>query len=92
MSQSKPKPKMCVDEIDRKITNSLQENCRLSINKVAARTGISVGTAYNRIKSLEAHRIVKDYTLVIDYAKLGYVLTVLIFVYAEGAHLKAVEK
>jgi Lrp/AsnC family transcriptional regulator, regulator for asnA, asnC and gidA len=92
VSQSKPKPKICVDEIDRKIINLLQEDCRLSFNKVAARTGISVGTAYNRIKSLEALRILKDYTLIIDYARLGYVLTALIFVQAEGAHLKSVEK
>jgi Lrp/AsnC family transcriptional regulator, regulator for asnA, asnC and gidA len=90
--QFKPKTEACVDAIDRQILKVLQEDCRLSFNKIAARTGISVGTAYNRIKILEALRIVKGYTLLIDYATLSYPITTVIFVQAEGGHLIDVEK
>ena len=91
VSQDKPKRKP-LDKIDNQILSLLQEDSRLSFNKVASRTGISVGTAYNRIKSLEELRIMKNYTLLLDYAKLGYGITALIFVQAEGGHLMAVEK
>jgi DNA-binding Lrp family transcriptional regulator len=92
VSQSKPKSKVCADEIDKKILDILQNDCRLSFNKVASRAGISVGTSYNRIKNLEALNIVKGYTLLIDYAKLGYVITALIFVQVKGGHLMSVER
>jgi len=81
-----------VDETDLKIMNLLQEDCRLSFNKVAAKTRISVGTAYNRIKSLETKGYVKGYSVLVDSAKLGYSLTAVIFVQIEGEHLSVVEK
>jgi Lrp/AsnC family transcriptional regulator, regulator for asnA, asnC and gidA len=81
-----------VDSVDRQILNLLQEDCRLSFNKVAAKAHVSVGTAYNRIKHLEARGLVKSYTVVIDSAKIGYTLTAVIFVQAEGECLPKVEK
>jgi DNA-binding Lrp family transcriptional regulator len=80
-----------VDETDLKILNLLQEDCRLSFNKLAAKTRISVGTAYNRIKSLEAKGYVKGYSVLVDSVKLGYGLTAVIFVQVEGENLSVVE-
>ena len=81
-----------VDTVDRQIINVLQEDCRLSFNKVAAKAKISVGTAYNRIKNLEAKGTIKSYTVLIDSVKLGYALTAVIFVQAEGEQFTAMEK
>ena len=81
-----------VDALDSQILNMLQEDCRLSFNKVAAKAKVSVGTAYNRIKSLEAKGLVKGYIVTIDSVKLGYALTAVIFVQAEGGYLSVVEK
>jgi DNA-binding Lrp family transcriptional regulator len=83
-----------LDIIDHKILNILQEDCRLSFNKVASKADISVGTAYNRIKSLEAQGTVRGYTVNIDSVKLGYSLTAVILVQGEGkgGSLTAVEK
>jgi Lrp/AsnC family transcriptional regulator, regulator for asnA, asnC and gidA len=81
-----------VDAVDRVILGLLQEDCRLSFNKVAAKAGISVGTAYNRIKSLEAKGLLKGYTAVLDSAKLGYGLTAIVLVQAEGGYLVEVEQ
>ena len=81
-----------LDAVDYRIINLLQEDCRLSYNKVAARIGVSVGPAYNRIKILEAKGLLKGYSLVIDSSKLGYSLTAVIFVQAEGEHFVAVER
>ena len=81
-----------LDEVDLQIINLLQENSRLSFNKIASKLGISVGTAYNRVKSLEDRGVLKGYTAIMDPAKVGYSLTAIILIQAEGQHLLDVEK
>ena len=54
--------------------------------------GISVGTAYNRVKNLEEKGVLKGYTALIDPIKMGYGITAIILIQAEGAHLVEVEK
>ena len=70
----------------------LQEDSRLSFNKLANKLGVSVGTAYNRVKNLEATGVVKGYTVVLDPTKLGFELTAIILIQAVGSHLAEVEK
>ena len=81
-----------VDDIDRKIIRLLQEDSRKSFNKIAESLGIAVGTAYNRVKNLEDKGILKGYTIMVDSTKLGYGLTALILIEAEGRYLPEVEK
>lgn len=81
-----------IDEIDLQIISLLQEDSRLSFNKIASKLGISVGTAYNRVKSLEDRGILKGYTVIVDPVKMGYNLTAVILIQAEGKHLLDVEK
>ncbi|MCW4023368.1 MAG: Lrp/AsnC family transcriptional regulator [archaeon] len=81
-----------VDEIDRKIIRLLQEDARKSFNKIADSLGIAVGTAYNRVKNLEDSGILKGYTILLDSARLGYGLTSLILIQADGSYLADVEK
>lgn len=80
-----------VEDIDLKILSLLQEDSRLSFNKVAKKLGISVGTAFNHVKSLEKKGIISGYTLRLDSRKLGYTLTVIIMIQAEGNFLADVE-
>ena len=70
----------------------LQEDSRRSFSKIADNLGIAVGTAYNRVKSLEDKGILKRYTIIVDPTKLGYGLTALILIQAEGRYLSEVEK
>ena len=55
-----------IDAIDVQIIDLLQENSRLSFHKIAHKLGISTGTAFNRIKSLENSGILKSYTAIVD--------------------------
>ena len=80
-----------VNDIDIQIINLLQEDCRLSFNKIARKLGISVGTAFNHVKNLEKKGILKGYTVIVDSAKLGYSLTALLLIHAEGSYLTHVE-
>jgi Lrp/AsnC family transcriptional regulator for asnA, asnC and gidA len=81
-----------LDDIDLQIVILLQEDSRLSFNKIARKVGISVGTAYNRVKNLEALGVLKGYTVTLDPFKLGYGLTAIIMIQAEGGHLAEVEQ
>ena len=81
-----------MDDIDRKIIRLLQEDARKSFNKIAESLGIAVGTAYNRVKNLEDKGILLGYTILLDPTKLGYGLTALILIQADGRYLPEVEK
>lgn len=81
-----------IDDVDLQIINLLQEDSRQSFNKIAAKLGIAVGTAYNRIKSLEDKGLLKGYTVMVDPVKLGYSLSAIILIQAEGGHLPEVEE
>ncbi len=81
-----------IDEIDMRIISLLQDDSRLSYNKIARKLGISVGTALNRVKSLEDKGILKGYTVIVDPNKVGYSLTAIVLIQAEGKHLLDVEK
>ncbi len=63
----------------------------MSFNKIASKLGVSVGTAFNRVRSLEEKGVLKGYTALVDSDKLGYSLTAIIMVQAEGSHLTDVE-
>jgi len=80
------------DDTDAKIVGLLQEDSRLSYNKIAGKLGISVGTAYNRIKNLEDKGVLKGYTVLVDPFKLGFTITAIVLIQAEGTHLVDVEK
>jgi Lrp/AsnC family transcriptional regulator for asnA, asnC and gidA len=80
-----------MDNVDFQIINLLQEDCRLSFNKIANKLGISAGTAFNHVKNLEKNGILKSYTVKIDPSKVGYSLTAIVLIQIEGGHLQDVE-
>jgi DNA-binding Lrp family transcriptional regulator len=80
-----------IDDVDLQIINLLQEDSRSSFRNIAGELKIAPGTVYNHIKRLEDREVLKSYTIVVDPTKMGYDLTVLILVEAEGKHLPDVE-
>lgn len=67
---------MKLDEIDVRILRELLKNARLSSRQIATKIGVSVGTVISRIRKMEGEGIIKGYTAILDYEKLGYELTV----------------
>jgi Lrp/AsnC family transcriptional regulator, regulator for asnA, asnC and gidA len=80
-----------MNDVDLQILSLLQQDSRVSFNKIARHLGISVGTAFNHVKNLEKKGILKGYTIVVDSDKIGYNLTALIMIQATGEHLAEVE-
>ncbi|BAD85680.1 transcription regulator, Lrp/AsnC family [Thermococcus kodakarensis KOD1] len=81
-----------VDELDMRILSLLQKNARLSYREIAKELGVAVGTVYNRIKRLEESGVIKGYAPIVDYEKLGFGLTALIGVKAQGKKIIEIER
>jgi len=79
-------------DIDFQILKMLQEDSKTSYREIADALGIAIGTVCNHVKRLEEEGVLKAYTVMADPTKLGYELTVIILIQAEGPHLVEVEK
>jgi DNA-binding Lrp family transcriptional regulator len=80
-----------LDDIDIRILNLLQEDSRLSYNKIATKLRLSVGTVFNHVKNLQKRGVLKGYTIILDWVKLGYNLSALVLVQTDGKHVTEVE-
>ena len=69
---------MELDGTDLNILRILLSDARLSSRQIARKTGVSIGTVLSRIKKMEQAGIIKEYSAVVNYEKLGYELTVII--------------
>lgn len=73
-----------IDDIDRAILHSLQEDARNTTSGDIAETiGKSDSTVRKRIQRLEESGVVKGYSADVDYAASGYPLRMLLFCTAE---------
>jgi DNA-binding Lrp family transcriptional regulator len=69
---------MNIDEKDLKILKELENNSKQTMKMISRKHKISLTTVYDRIKKLEKSGVIKGYTAIVDYEKLGYGLPVFI--------------
>lgn len=69
-----------LDAMDRKILRILQGNGRMSVAEIAERVNLSPTPCWNRIRQLEESGIIKGYTAIVDPARLGVPIEVLVHV------------
>jgi len=67
-----------IDELDKKILNTLNKNARMSFRHAASEVGISPTTFYNKVKKLERSGVLKGYIPIIDSKSIGYDLIAII--------------
>ena len=60
------------DETDKRIISEYLKDARISYREVAKRLQLAVGTVLSRTKKLENDGIIKSYSAILDYDKLGY--------------------
>lgn len=80
------------DATDIAILNALMQDCRLSFRQLAKKTRVSVATVANRINKLKQASVLKGFSALIDFEKLGYQLNVLIDIRVARGKLFEVEK
>lgn len=70
-----------LDDIDYQILALLSENAQMPYTDVAKQVGVTSGTVNLRMKKLTELGVVKGTTLSLDYAQMGWRLTVFVFVH-----------
>jgi len=83
---------MELDNLDKEITNVLIMDSTLSYRDIAKKVKVSVATVMNRVNRLKKDGIIKRYTTIIDYDKIGFDVEVLIEVRISKGKLFQVEK
>jgi len=84
-----------LDDIDYKILDSLQKNCRQSVTEIGEKVGLSPSATHRRIGILEKDGVIERYTARLSGKKLGYAMTFFVEVSLESqseAVLAAFEK
>lgn len=80
-----------VDETDRRILASLNDDARKSYRDIASELDIALSTVSTRVKRLEEAGIIQGYVPIIDPTALGYELTVVISVKISHGNLIEVQ-
>ncbi|HDJ22151.1 MAG TPA: Lrp/AsnC family transcriptional regulator [Candidatus Bathyarchaeota archaeon] len=81
-----------LDEIDKKILVELLTNSNRSNREIARAINVSAATVINRIQRLESAGVIKDYTVMLDYERLGFELTVIMEVTVSKGKLLEVQE
>jgi len=81
---------MLLDEIDRTILNTLQENGKITNSKLSGIVGISEPSTVYRVKRLEAAGIISRFTVLLDYENIGYGIMAIINISLSLSQLQSV--
>ena len=67
-----------LDDTDWAILKILQKNAKAKYIEIGKKLNLAHSTIYDRVKKMEKHKIIKKYTVEIDYKKAGMKLLVAI--------------
>ncbi|PIN98990.1 MAG: transcriptional regulator [Candidatus Diapherotrites archaeon CG10_big_fil_rev_8_21_14_0_10_31_34] len=61
-----------MEDKSEQILEFLKKNSKLSLRQLAKKAGIPLTTAHNRIKKMQEEGVIKNYSVEVDYNKLGF--------------------
>ncbi len=79
-----------LDEVDRRLLRLLAENARASLRDLSRSLGVAVSTVHARLQKLIRDRVIRRFTIMPDYERLGYPITAVILVSVEGGMIEEV--
>jgi DNA-binding Lrp family transcriptional regulator len=83
---------MTYENLDTELVNALLEDGRASLRSLAEELDVSVTTVSNHLSDLEDEGVIHGYTPVVDYDALGYDVTAVMQLKAEGDALEEITK
>lgn len=86
------KERIPLKDIELKLISELMKNSRRSDRELAKAIGTSQPTVSRMIKKLEKEGIIKEYTMIPDFSKLGYQLMNFLFVKVNRAKPEDLER
>ncbi len=81
-----------MDDVDEDILAELRKDAKVSLKQLAKKFGVPLSTLYQRIKKLEEQGIIRNYTVDLDWRKLGYGIKAYVLVYVDTTRLKEMRK
>ncbi len=72
-----PSGRPTIDQLDLKILRNLLADGRISFRELASNLGVSTTTVAARVSRLQAAKVIKGHSALVDFQKLGYELTVI---------------
>ncbi|ELY57487.1 HTH-type transcriptional regulator Lrp [Natronolimnohabitans innermongolicus] len=78
---------MTYEHLDTDLVNELLGNGRASLRSLAEELDVSVTTVSNHLSDLEDEDVIQGYTPIVDYDALGYDVTAVMQLKAEGSAL-----
>lgn len=81
---------MEVDDTDRRIVNALLGNGRADVSELATAADVAAPTASHRLDELQDNGVIRGFTPIVAYEKLGYEVTVVLQFDVAGDGLAAV--
>jgi len=69
---------MKIDEIDRKILESLIKDASISVPRLSKNINVNPSVCYSRIKRLMRRNLIKKFTIIVDEEVLGYPMKALV--------------
>jgi DNA-binding Lrp family transcriptional regulator len=81
-----------LDEIDKKILAELLIKSNRSNREIAKAIGVSAATVINHTHRLESAGVITDYTVMLDFERLGFELTVIMEVTVNRGKLLETQK
>jgi DNA-binding Lrp family transcriptional regulator len=78
---------MEIDEKDKKIIDVLKKRAELTTSQISKQTRIPITTIHNRIKKMKEEGIIKNYTININFEKIGKPLKAFILITASQGSL-----
>ena len=81
-----------MDDKDKQIIELLEQDSSQSTREISKKTRIPITTVHKRIKKLEAEKIIKRYTIELDYEKIGREISAYMLISADLKLLKELDK
>ena len=72
-----------IDKLDAKILNLVQQNNRLTVEQIGNRVGLSASACQRRLGRLREEKVIRGDVAVVDPAKIGKMLTMIVDVTVE---------
>jgi Lrp/AsnC family transcriptional regulator for asnA, asnC and gidA len=76
-----------IDNIDRKILEFLQENCRTPYSEIAKKLGVAESTVRYRVRRLKREGIITNFIALLDPRKIGLEITAIVLAKLDAKHI-----
>ncbi len=80
-----------LEALDYEIIRTLQRDARSSFRDISRKIGIAVGTVQSRVRKMLDAKVIKGFSVDLDYSKMGYSITAVILLQIKGKRLRDVE-